>query len=95
VNQKRVDFGGFRKWVQEGKGRRSVELRVGKREDENYVDIYVYDYELQVGQFVEKLEDIDLEGALQKKIEGVLGRARKLFGTTNIEEEQESNPKEE
>jgi len=87
VNQKRVDFESFRKWVQEGKGRRTAEIRIGKSGDEDHVSVFVYDYEMEVGQFVLEPKDINLEGVLRQKVEDVLGQARKLFGVTVSNEE--------
>ena len=68
----------FRQWVLEGKGRRSVTIEIGQPYNEDYFRIFVYDYDLGVGQHVTCIEEIDLEAKLRKSLEYEIQRLEKL-----------------
>jgi len=81
----KIDFEGFCRWVQEGKGTRTVEIRIGKSGNKDFLSIWAYDYEMSTGQFVERPEDINLGEKLREKIEDLLDQARKFGVTAGVE----------
>lgn len=58
VNQ--IDLNQFMQWQKEGK-RRSVSIELGEPMNRDSMSIWVYDYDLSVGQHVTSVDEIDLE----------------------------------
>lgn len=61
-----VDLQGFIEW-QRAKPRRSVHIELGGVVDDDAVAIWVYDWNLKVGQIVSCVEEIDLERVKEEK----------------------------
>ena len=62
----------FEKWANEGKRRRvSIEIKKGGFTGKNSTSIWVYDYLLSEGQYVNSVDEINLEKAkiLREKAE--------------------------
>lgn len=55
------DLTALREWVKAGKGKRTVEIKIGDINDSLHMNIWAYDYEFQEGQFVNSVKDINLE----------------------------------
>lgn len=55
------------KWVKEGNGNRTAEIRLGDYANKNYFHIRVYDYELEVSQYVNSPDEIDIGKAVHQK----------------------------
>lgn len=78
MNFKDVDFEGLRSWQQ--KGPRSVKIEFGQYDDNNYVDVWVYDYSLMVGQrlVTGKVSEIDLIEIKRKELQSAIDQLNKL-----------------
>lgn len=74
----KIDAEGFRQWVREGNGDRSVKIVIGQFRDPDYVSIWVYDFGLGVGQFVTKVDEIDLQAELKERLAATLRKAQEL-----------------
>jgi hypothetical protein len=59
-----MDLNKFYAWQQEKPETRSMRIEADPFKD---VTIWVYDYKLQVGQLVQSVDEIDLEGAKEAK----------------------------
>ena len=60
----------FQQWVNEPGKRRQVDIKInrqGKSINKEF-QIWVYDYDLGVGQFVNSVDDIDLDAVAEKKL---------------------------
>lgn len=55
------DFAALKQWVKEGQGTRTVEIKIGQRQDSNHYNIFAYDFELEEGQYIDTLEQLNLE----------------------------------
>ncbi|KXG78260.1 hypothetical protein [Thermotalea metallivorans] len=62
-------------WQQQG--RRSVEIRI---ENSGEMKIWVYDYDLLVGQFITSTDEINLEGKKIENEKAEYERLKKKFG---------------
>jgi hypothetical protein len=57
------DLNAFIDWA--NRGRRAVEIKInhqGFATEEITIEIHAYDYDLEVGQLIKSVEEIDLEG---------------------------------
>lgn len=68
----------LKKWVLEGNGRRCARIEIGDPYRAEHFKVFVYDYELRVGQYVNGVAEIDLEAVLRKDLEQVIRRASQL-----------------
>jgi hypothetical protein len=68
-----VDLQAFRDW--QLRGNRNVTIEMGRSGNQEHFSIWVYDYDLMEGQFVNSVDEIDLVEAKRKK----LLRAQKEF----------------
>lgn len=48
-------------WVEEGNGRRSIDIEIGKFNKVDNLRIYFYDYSLRAGESVYSLDDFNLD----------------------------------
>lgn len=55
----------FKKWFNDGN--RAVDIRMNTVVGEKIFSIWVYDYDLQVGQHVNDVSDINLKGEVEKQ----------------------------
>lgn len=64
----KTDMNSFVLWQAEKPESRSVEIKVDPTRwgQANNIKVWVYDYDLQQGQHVTCVEDIDLEGEVKK-----------------------------
>lgn len=46
------------KWVKEGNGRRAAKIELGYPDDADYVEVWIYDFDLERGKFVKSTDDI-------------------------------------
>lgn len=67
----------LRAWQQQG--RRSVEINMGEPGDNGLFKIWVYDFDLQEGQFIQSADEIDLEGKKKQKEIAEYERLKKQF----------------
>lgn len=68
----------LKKWVLEGDGHRSVNIKVGRAGDAQYFEVFVYDYKMMTGQHITKVEEIDLETELKRSLERQIRRATQM-----------------
>lgn len=61
-----TDLNKFREWQRE-KPRRHVNIKIGDPSSPDELKIWCYDYNLQVGQHVQDVSEIDLEAAKEKE----------------------------
>ena len=54
-------------WVKEGSGNRTISIEIGRSGDDTYLSKWAYDFYLQVGQFFDSIDDVDLEKAKETK----------------------------
>lgn len=48
-------------WVKSGQGMRTIEVKIGERNNSSFINIWAYDFELQEGKFVKSDEEINLK----------------------------------
>lgn len=53
-----IDLKALREWQQQGN--RSVTIELGRADDPSHVSIWVYDYDLMIGQYVRSIDEINL-----------------------------------
>jgi hypothetical protein len=63
-----VDLNQFSRWAAE-KPRRSVTIEIGDPCNNEYLNIYAYDYDLSTGQHVTSVEEIDLDAKYEADLE--------------------------
>lgn len=51
----------FKQWVVNGKGTRTVEMKIGGPGEASLIKIWVYDFEIGEGQHIKSIDDINLE----------------------------------
>lgn len=73
-----MDLNQFLEWQKEKKGR-SVNISIGKRSGTDDVVIWVYDYELQTGQYVTDVVNIELENKKEKYDRELLARLTEKY----------------
>lgn len=61
------DLYGFLVWQAEAPERRTVDIKVDEFKEKQRVTIWVYDHVLMVGQYVETVDEIDMEA--RKEVE--------------------------
>lgn len=61
-----LNFNAFREW--QLKGNRSVKIEMGKVADIGHLSVWVFDYDLLIGQFVTSIEEIDLIEQKKKRL---------------------------
>ncbi|MDD5353436.1 MAG: hypothetical protein PHS93_09770 [Candidatus Omnitrophica bacterium] len=74
----------FKKWVKEG-GNRSVDITIGKSSNPDYIKIWVYDYDLSVGQHVNSADEINLDLVEEQKDRKEYERLKEKFKLQEIE----------
>jgi len=74
-----VDLQSFRDWQLQG--RRSVKIEMGRFDNPEYFTVWVYDYDLQVGQYVTSVEEIDLISKAEKDAVEQYERLQKILQT--------------
>lgn len=72
-----VDLQPFRDWQLQG--RRSVKIEMGTFDNPEHFTIWVYDYDLQVGQYVTSIEEIDLIRKAEKDAVEQYERLQKIL----------------
>jgi len=72
-----MDYKAFEDWVK-AKPRRHCAIDIGSPSDNQYVRVWVYDYDLMVGQHVTSVEEIDLESVRKKELEAKIAELQKL-----------------
>ena len=75
------DLNKIREWVQEKKGRHAV-IDLGNTFDNKYERIWVYDYELSVGQAVKSVDEINLEAEKEKQERETFEKLKAKYGET-------------
>ena len=75
-----IDLQAFREWQQQGN--RSVKIEMGGPFEKDRFKIWVYDYDLQVGQFVQSVDEIDLLKEAREKAEKEYKRLQKIMNHT-------------
>lgn len=55
-------------WVR-AKGRRHIDIAIGDPSDNNYLEIWAYDYSLQTGKYIKvnDIDELDLEREAEKE----------------------------
>lgn len=76
-----MDLNQFAKWQSEGKDR-SVTIELTKNVEKG-CKIWAYDYKLQIGQHVQSVDEIDLEGQKEREEKGKYIALRKKYGENN------------
>ncbi|MGA4519287.1 hypothetical protein ACPA0F_18675 [Solibacillus silvestris] len=71
-----INLEAFQQWQSEGK--RSVKIELGNIYDNENVSVWVYDYDLQIGQLVSSVDEIDLEGRRKAQLEEVMKELSQL-----------------
>jgi len=76
-----IDLNPFQEWVRES-GCRTVTIELGDATTSDYVKIWVYDYNMGVGQHVTSVDEIDLDAqyelCLKAQIESATKKLAKL-----------------
>lgn len=65
-----VDIQAFRNWQLEGN--RTVKIEMGSINEKETFRVWVYDYDLSIGQLVKTVEDINLEERRKQQLEQVI-----------------------
>jgi hypothetical protein len=73
-----TDLNKFREWQRE-KPRRHVNIKIGDPSNPDEIEIWCYDYNLQVGQHVQDVSEIDLEAEYMKDMERTKRKVDKYF----------------
>jgi len=73
-----MELNQFIKWQGEKAGR-CVDIEIGKSPYTNDISMWVYDYDLLVGQHVTTVEEIDLEGKKQLQEQEQYEQLKKKF----------------
>lgn len=63
----KIDFQAFENWQKE-KPTRTVHIELGGPNNPEYVEVFVYDYDLKVGQLVQSVYEIDLIAEKKKQL---------------------------
>ena len=66
-------------WVRDGGGNRKICIEMGKFDDGTYLSKWAYDFYLQVGQFFDSIDDVDLEKAKETKEQLEYMRLKRKF----------------
>lgn len=61
-----MDLNQFLEW-QRARKSRTVTIEIGRRSNSEKILVWAYDYKLQVGQIVQSVDEIDLEGEKTKE----------------------------
>ena len=72
-----VNIQAFRRWQQQGN--RRVQIEMGGPFEKDRFKIWVYDYDLQVGQFVQSVDEIDLLKEARERAEKEYERLQKII----------------
>lgn len=72
-----IDLQSFRDWQLQG--RRSVKIEMGTVDNPEHFTVWVYDYDLQVGQYVTSVEEIDLIRKAEKDAVEQYERLQKIL----------------
>lgn len=86
-----IDFKAFRSWQQAGN--RYVKIEFGDVRDKNAVGVFVYDYDLRVGQFARTVEEIDLEERRKEQLEEVLKSLQEISKSEPLVYDPETDSK--
>ena len=65
-----IDLEALREWQQQG--RRTVKIEMGSIYDNGQVSVWVYDYDLSIGQLIKSVDEIDLEKRRKEQLEQVV-----------------------
>lgn len=71
-----MDFESYQQWVEADPQNRAVTIKLAH----GNVSVWVYDYKLMVGKFVNSVEDIDLVSEYRAHALAMYERAQKLVG---------------
>ena len=71
-----INIESFRQWQQEGN--RSVKIEMGSFNNRKTLDVWVYDYDLNMGQHVNSVDEIDIEKVKKEQLEYVLKELKAL-----------------
>lgn len=82
-----INIESFRKWQQDGN--RAVRIDMGGFNDTEKFDVFVYDYDLSIGQGVNSVEEIDLESRRKAQLEQVMKELSELSKNEPIMGEME------
>lgn len=74
------DLSKFAEWVKAGNGERHVKIDLGEIGHKDYIKIWVNDYELEVGQFVNSADEINLEAAKENQEKEEYERLKAKYG---------------
>lgn len=78
-----INLEAFQKWQSEGK--RSVKIEIGSLYGQDDISVWVYDYDLQIGQLVTAVEEINLEERRKSQLEEVMKELSKLSKNSPVE----------
>ncbi len=70
-----MDLNTFLKWQEEKPDSRSVEIKLNR----GAVTIWVWDYDIMMGQHVTSVDEIDLDGTAERREKAELERLKKKY----------------
>lgn len=74
------DLNAFKKWVKDGNGNRKVTINIGEYDNKDFLNIHVYDFNLNGGQAVRSVDEIDIEKANEADEKALLQRLQSKYG---------------
>ena len=73
-----MDLNQFLEW-QRARKSRTVTIEIGRRSNSEKILVWAYDYKLQVGQIVQSVDEIDLEGEKAKEEKAIYERQKATY----------------
>ena len=66
-------------WVRDGCGNRTISIEIGRAGDDSYLRTWAYDFNLNIGQHFDNIDEVDLEKAKESEEQKEYLRLKKKY----------------